>query len=236
MNAYQTEHRSRPRRMGRRVELERRHRAAPGRWVSGHRTAVSNDRVGGRRRPPSPGAGVPGRSDHRRRTLLRRPDHDVTGHRRTQRRRPGLHRSLRARRRRVARRAAGAGTGDTSAQASLHRQARLRLALRGRLRQSLCCRCRPGEGKGDVRSATGIGRVGVHRRDGNPGMEVSSVLVSRRQRRPGDSSGGRDAVRQANGRHNGRGRFQPCGDGLSSRCCRRARRAGGRGLPSPTDR
>ena len=93
----------------------------------------------------------------------------------------------------------------------------------------------PVEGKGDVRSATGLGRVRVHRRDGNPGMEVSSVLVSRRQRRPGDSSGGRDAVRAAYGRHDGRGRLQPCGDGLSPRRCRRAHRAGGRGLPVATD-
>ncbi len=113
---------------------------------------------------------------HRRRALLRRPDHDVTGHQRTQRRRPGLHRSLRARRRRVAWRAAGAGTCDTGAQASFHRQARFRLALRGRLRQSLCRRCGPREGKGDVRSATGFGRVRVHRCDGDPGMEVSFRL------------------------------------------------------------
>ena len=47
------------------------------------------------------------------------------GDRRTQRRRPGLHRGLRARRRRVAGRAAGAGTCDTSTRASLHRQARV---------------------------------------------------------------------------------------------------------------
>ncbi len=84
------------------------------------------------------------------------------------------------------------------------------------------------EGKGDVLGATGLGWVRVHRCDGNPGMEVCSLLVPRRQRRPGDSPGSRDAVRAANGRHNGRGPFQPCCDGLSSRCCGRPRRAGGR--------
>ena len=113
------------------------------------------------------------------------------GDQRTQRRRSGLHRGLRARRRRVARRAAGAGTRDTSAEASLHRQRGFQLALRGRFRQPLCCRCRPGQGKGDVRRATGFGRVRVHRRDGDPGMEVSSLVVSRRHRRPGHSPGGR---------------------------------------------
>ena len=35
---------------------------------------------------------------------------------------------------------AGAGAGDASAGAPFHRQARLRLALRGRLCTSLCCR------------------------------------------------------------------------------------------------
>ena len=47
------------------------------------------------------------------------------------------------RRGRVARRTALAGTGHAGARAPLHRLARLRLALRGRLRQPLRRRCRP---------------------------------------------------------------------------------------------
>ena len=83
---------------------------------------------------------------------------------------------------------AGPGARDTSAQERLHRQARFQLALRGRLRQSLRCRRRPRPSEGHVLRATGFGRVRVQRRDGNPGMEVSSLVVSRRQRRPGHSS------------------------------------------------
>ena len=48
-----------------------------------------------------------------------------------------LHRRVRPRRGRVARRASLAGAGHAGARASLHRRARLRLALGGRLRQPL---------------------------------------------------------------------------------------------------
>ena len=67
--------------------------------------AVPVDIARRRRRPFAPGARLPGRPDDRRRTLLRRPDHDRPGHGRAERRRARLYRGVRHRRRRIARRA-----------------------------------------------------------------------------------------------------------------------------------
>ena len=48
------------------------------------------------------------------------------------------------------------GPADPGAGAPVHRHAGLRLAIRGRLRQPLCRRRRPGQGKGDVRRAAAL--------------------------------------------------------------------------------
>ena len=159
----QTEHRSNPRRMGRRLVLERRHRAPAGRRLPRHRAPVPVDRAGRRRRPAAPGAGPPGRPRHRRRALLRRPGHDRPGHGRAERRRPGLHRRVRPGPGRIARRAAVPGTGDPGAGAPDHRPAGLRLAARRRLRPALRRRRRPGPGQGDVRRAAAAGHVRLRR-------------------------------------------------------------------------
>ena len=82
-----------------------RHRAPSGRRLYRHGPAVPRVLAGSGRRPAPPGAGPPGRPGHRRRALLRRADHDRPRHQRAERRRPGLHRGLRARRGRVDRRA-----------------------------------------------------------------------------------------------------------------------------------
>src|SRR5439155_6642954 len=70
------EHRSRPRRLGGRLLLERGHRAAPSRRLPGHRAAIPTDVTRRRRRATTPGARFPGRPDARRRAFVRWPDHD----------------------------------------------------------------------------------------------------------------------------------------------------------------
>ena len=101
---------------------------------------------------------LPGRPDHRRRALLRRPGHHRAGRGRAERRRPGLHRGVRPRPGRITRRAAVAGTRDPGAGAPVHRRAGLRLAARRRLRQPLRRRRQPGPGEGDVRRAAAAGQ------------------------------------------------------------------------------
>jgi hypothetical protein len=88
--------RTHPRSMGRWIELERRHRAATGRGPQGHSSPIPDDLAGGRRRPAAPGAELPGWPDCPRWALVRWSDHDGTRHGRTERRRSGLHRRLRA--------------------------------------------------------------------------------------------------------------------------------------------
>ncbi len=120
------------------------------------------------------------------------------------------------------------GPGHAGARASLHRLARLRLALRGRLRQPLRRRRRADARTSPVRRAAGTRVLRVHRRDGRAGVEVAAVLVPRRAERRGDPAGRRAAVRSADGRDHGRDPVEPRRDGLPSRRGRRPDREGRR--------
>ena len=100
------EHRPRPRRVGRRIVLERRDRASPGRRLHGDGTAVRPRPIADDVAKLRLGAGAPERADRRGGALVRRADHHVAGRRRAERRGARLRRSVRAGRGRVDRRAA----------------------------------------------------------------------------------------------------------------------------------
>src|SRR5260370_494869 len=70
-----TEYRSRPRRLGRGLVLERRHRAPAGRRLPCHRPPVPADRAARRRGPPAPRAGPARRPPPPPRPPLPRPAH-----------------------------------------------------------------------------------------------------------------------------------------------------------------
>ena len=64
---------------------------------------------------------------------------------------------------------------------TVHRLARLRLALRRRLRQPLAGRPRADPGPSPVRGSAAARVFRVHRGDGRAGVEVAAVVVSRRE-------------------------------------------------------
>jgi pimeloyl-ACP methyl ester carboxylesterase len=71
----------------------------------------------------------------------------------------------------IDRRVAGRGTSHSGTGTSGHRQAGLRLAARGRLREPLRGRRRPGPGPGHVRRAAARGGIRLPGRDGGAGLE-----------------------------------------------------------------
>ena len=162
------------------------------------------------------GARAPGRPDHRRRPLLRRADHDRTRGRTPQRGRAGLRRRIRARRGRVAGRAALAGarsrrrwrtcswtSGDSAGcpkrTSSNHFAAdvdRSRARVMYAVQQPLASSA-------------------FDRRDGHAGVEVAAVVVPGRTERRGDPARRRAAVRGADGGDDGRDPIEPCGDGFA---------------------
>ena len=60
----------------------------------------------------------------------------------------------------------------------------------------------------------GLAGLGVHRRDGRPGVEIAAVVVPGRHPGRGDPAGRRADVRQPDGGDHHRGRLQPRGDGV----------------------
>src|SRR5262249_1864975 len=75
-NDHSTEYRARPRRVGGRLVLERRHQAPAGRWLPRYRAAVPDDRAGRRRGAAASGAEPAGRPHDRGGPPLPRPEHE----------------------------------------------------------------------------------------------------------------------------------------------------------------
>ncbi|HMI34648.1 MAG TPA: alpha/beta fold hydrolase, partial [Propionibacteriaceae bacterium] len=87
---------------------------------------------------------------------------------------------------------------------------------RGRLRQPLRGRGRPGQGQGHVRGPAAVALERPRGDDGRPGLAVAAVLVPGRRRRPSDPARCPAAVRGSHGRYHRGGLDQPRGHGFPS--------------------
>ena len=179
------------------------------------RAPVSHELPRRRRGAVAAGARVPGGADHRRRSFLRRADHD-----RARRRTPPT--------------PSGSSTSRHSGWTRASRSGRCSRRGRSRPRSRTCSRTGADTAGSPRRTssttsplmstrsrarvmwsrAAGACLVGVHRCDGPAGLEVAADLVPRRTERRGDPARRRAAVRSADGGHDRRDPIEPCCDGF----------------------
>ena len=190
----QTDDRAGARRVRRRIQLERRHRAVAPAGLHRHRpgqpAARRGRRFGLHRQPAQPDRrpGAAGRA------LLRRRGHLQRRSQRAERRRPGLRRRLRPRRRRTPRRSRERVQGQhpEHGPSPVQLSHRTRRGDRGRVRDQpgaapggLCRRSAAGDHGADGRDPASRRGRGVQRRLRTASLEEATVLGRGRHRRQG---------------------------------------------------